>query len=48
MPGLCSVMAIRRRVMAGLGPATHDFACGTQASRGWSAFAGHDTAKYVP
>lgn len=31
------------RVMAGLGPATQDFAPLTQASRGWPAGAGHDT-----
>jgi hypothetical protein len=31
------------RVMAGLGPATHDHACFSTASRGWPDCAGHDT-----
>ena len=32
-------------VMAGLGPATHDFSSCHQQSRGWPAFAGHDTGE---
>jgi hypothetical protein len=33
------------RVMAGLGPATHDFSGSTKASGGWPACAGHDTVQ---
>src|SRR5829696_7892145 len=32
-------------VMAGLGPATHDFAASTTVSHGWPAFANHDNGE---